>query len=215
MSVAVIGTGNLGSRVARRLADGGVEVVVAANDLSSARDVAKGIGHGVRAVEVEDAITGADTVVFATWLATTKDLIAQHAAQLANKIVVDPSNNIGPDGSGGFKSLNPEGVSAGQQLAAEVPPGARYVKAFGTLPAEMLESTATESGDTPVLFYATDDDVAGDTVAKLIAAAGFEPVSAGGVEATSRIEMFGDLHPFGGLNGRLIGRDEALQLLRG
>ena len=123
--------------------------------------------------------------------------------------------NIGPDGSGGVKSLNPDGVSAGQQLAAAVPPGARYVKAFGTLPAQMLDSTATESGDTPVLFYATDDDVAGDTVAMLIAAAGLEPVSAGGVEATSRIEMFGDLHPFGGLNGRVIGRDEALQLLRG
>ena len=48
-----------------------------------------------------------------------------------------------------------------------------------------------------------------------IAAAGFEPVSAGGVDATSRIEVFGDLHPFGGLNGRLVGRAEALQLLGG
>jgi len=106
MSVAVVGTGNLGSRVARRLADGGVEVVVAATDMSSARDVAQGIGHGARAVEVEDAITGFDTVVFATWLAT-KDLFDQHAGQLANKIVVDPSNNIGPDGSVRVQELEP------------------------------------------------------------------------------------------------------------
>ena len=215
MSVAVIGTGNLGSRVARRLAEGGVDVVVAANEPSSAEAAAQQIGHGVRAVQIDDAIAAADTVVFATWFATTKELLAQHAAQLVNKIVVDPSNNVRLDGSGGAENLNPDGMSAGQQLAAAVPPEARYVKAFGTLPAELLDSTATASGDTPVLFYATDDAAAGDAVGKLIATAGFEPVNAGGVDATGRIEVFGDLHPFGGLNGQAIGRKEALQLLEG
>jgi 8-hydroxy-5-deazaflavin:NADPH oxidoreductase len=213
MTVAVIGTGNLGTRVARRLADGGVDVVVAASNVAGAQSAAARAGHGARAADVADAIGSADTVVFATWFATTKELLAQHAAQLSGKIVVDPSNNIALDESGGAVSQNPQGVSAGQQLADAVPADAGYVKAFGTLTAELLDSTATESGDTPVLFYATDDDAAGRVVAELITTAGFDPVKVGGVDASSRIEVFGDLHPLGGLNGRMLGRDEALQLL--
>jgi predicted dinucleotide-binding enzyme len=213
MTVAVIGTGNLGTRVARRLADGGVDVVVAASNVAGAQSAAARVGHGARAADVADAIGSADTVVFATWFATTKELLAQHAAQLSGKIVVDPSNNIALDESGGAVSQNPEGVSAGQQLADAVPADAGYVKAFGTLTAELLDSTATESGDTPVLFYATDDDAAGRIVAELITTAGFDPVKVGGVDASSRIEVFGDLHPLGGLNGRTLDRDEALQLL--
>jgi len=47
MSVAVVGTGNIGSPVARRLAGGGVDVVVAGSSLESARQAARQIGQGV------------------------------------------------------------------------------------------------------------------------------------------------------------------------
>jgi predicted dinucleotide-binding enzyme len=214
MTVAVIGTGNIGSRVARRLAEGGVDVVVASSTYASAQQAAEKIGTGARPAEVGDAIAAADVVVFATWFATTKELLPQYAPQLVGKTVVDPSNNIAPDGSGGFASQNPEGVSSGQQLAAAVPVGARYVKAFGTLGADQLDSTTTDSGEKAVLFYATDNDAAGDAVAELIAKAGYDPVKAGGVNDTARIEVFGDLHPYGGLNGRAIARAEAVSLLQ-
>jgi predicted dinucleotide-binding enzyme len=214
MTVAVIGTGNIGSRVARRLAEGGVDVVVASGTYAGAQKAAEIIGTGSRAAEVGDAIAAADVVVFATWFATTKELLTRYAPELAGKTVVDPSNNIAPDGSGGFANRNPEGVSSGQQLAAAVPVGARYVKAFGTLPADQLDSTTTDSGENAVLFYATDNDTAGDAVAELITKAGYDPVKAGGVNDTARIEVFGDLHPYGGLNGHAIARAEAVSLLR-
>jgi predicted dinucleotide-binding enzyme len=213
MSVAVIGTGNIGSRVGRRLAEGGVDVVLASSTYASAQEAADKIGNGAKAAEVGDAIAASDIVVFATWFGTTKELLTQYALELAGKTVVDPSNNIAPDGSGGFANQNPEGVSAGQQLAATVPVGAQYVKAFGTLAADQLDSSKTDSGETAVLFYATDNDAAGEAVAELITKAGYEPVKAGGVNDTARIEVFGDLHPYGGLNGRAIGRAEATGLL--
>ena len=59
------------------------------------------------------------------------------------------------------------------------------------------------------------DEEAGGTVAELITKAGFDPVKAGGLAATGRLEVFGDLHAFGGLNGRLVGRAEALELVHG
>jgi predicted dinucleotide-binding enzyme len=45
-----------------------------------------------------------------------------------------------------------------------------------------------------VLFYATDDDRAGQEVERLIRTAGFEPVKAGGIEQSARLEVGGDLH---------------------
>jgi predicted dinucleotide-binding enzyme len=99
-------------------------------------------------------------------------------------------------------------------VAAAVPVGVRYVKAFGTLAADQLDSTTTDSGENAVPFYATDDEDAGEAVAELITKAGYDPVKAGGVNDTGRIEVFGDLHPYGGLNGRVIAHAEAVSLLR-
>jgi hypothetical protein len=65
--------------------------------------------------------------------------------------------------------------------------------------AESLEKGAHRRPARAVLFYATDDDQAQATVERLIRAAGFDPVKAGGVDAAIRIEMYGDLHEYGGL----------------
>ena len=54
-----------------------------------------------------------------------------------------------------------------------------------------------------------DDDTAAAAAQLLISAAGFEAVKVGGVAAALRIEVFGDLHENGGLDGRLLDRAEA------
>jgi predicted dinucleotide-binding enzyme len=60
-----------------------------------------------------------------------------------------------------------------------------------------------------VLFYPTDDDSAATTIERLIRAAGFAPLKAGGVADAGRIEMpGGDLHQ-ASLNGSLLDLDEA------
>jgi hypothetical protein len=60
-----------------------------------------------------------------------------------------------------------------------------------------------------VLFYATDDDTAAMTIERLIRAAGFDPLKAGGVAEAGRIEApGGDLHQFG-LGGELVDLDQA------
>ena len=44
---------------------------------------------------------------------------------------------------------------------------------------------------------------------QLIRSAGFDPVAVGGLDQAIRIEMFGDLHEFGGLDGKLVDAEEA------
>jgi predicted dinucleotide-binding enzyme len=84
------------------------------------------------------------------------------------------------------------------------------VKAFGTLGADALASAAHRPPRPAVLFYATDDDVAAAAAEQLISAAGFEPLKAGRVADTRRLEVpGGDLDQNGGLNGRLLDLDQA------
>jgi len=213
MTTAIIGIGNIGGAVARHLVAGGESVVLAATDQSHAEALAGELGPLARAASVEDAIAGGDAVVFAVWLDTMKELIPQHARLLEGKVVVDPSNPIGFDESGQpFRTL-PEGQSAGSVVAALLPAGAHYAKAFGTLGADALAAGAHREPPRAVLFYATDDDTAAATIERLIRTAGFDPLKAGGVADAGRIEVpGGDLYQQG-LNGPLAGLDQARAML--
>jgi len=208
MTTAIIGVGNLGRSVARDLVDGGERVVLAAHDVSNATALANELGELASAASVKKAITDADVVVFAVWLDTLKDLIAQYADLLRGKIVVDPSNPVGKDANGGVIRTLPDDQSSGSVVAGLLPAEAHFVKAFGTLGAESLASDANRSPHA-VLFYATDDDQAAAAIERLISAAGFDPVKAGGVDAAVRIETSGDLHQFGGLSGKVVDTSEA------
>ena len=72
--------------------------------------------------------------------------------------------------------------------------GARLAMAFGTLSADLFGSSSRRSPEPAVLFYVTDDDDAGREVERLIRTAGFDPVKAGGIGQSGRLEVGGDLH---------------------
>ena len=213
MTTAIIGIGNIGGAVARHLVAGGESVVLAATDQSHVEALAGELGPLARAASVEQAIADGDAVVFAVWLDTMRELIPQYARLLEGKVVVDPSNPIGFDESGQpFRTL-PEGQSAGSVVAALLPAGAHYVKAFGTLGADALAAGAHRAPRRAVLFYATDDDTAAATIERLVRAAGFDPLKAGDVADAGRIEVpGGDLYQQG-LNGQLADLDRARAML--
>ncbi len=207
MTTAIIGTGNIGSIIAQDLAAGGEELIIAGHDLDKAAALAGAVGAGARAADARTAISEADIVIFAVWFDVSKKLIEENLDALDGKIVVDPSNPLGPDGKGGFaKILAPE-ESSGQILSAKLPAGASLVKAFGTLDARTFKVSARKD-PAIALLYAADDTAAGDAVAALIRSAGFAPVRVGGLDQSVRIEVFGDLHEIGGL-GKAVTEEEA------
>jgi len=203
MTTAIIGVGNLGGTVARHLVNGGESVVLAAKDESRAQSVANELGPNASAASVEEAIAGADVVVLATWLDQTRELVPARTRLLEDKVVVDPSNPIGFDENGQMFRTLPQGEAAGSIVAGLLPESAHYVKAFGTLGADQLATSANREPRV-VLFYATDDDAAEATAQRLIRAAGFEPLKVGGVSDAGRIEG-----PDGELQGRIFDLDGA------
>jgi 8-hydroxy-5-deazaflavin:NADPH oxidoreductase len=211
-TVAIIGTGNIGSTLAADFAAGGQDFLLAGRDQETARKIASDLDGHAEVVSVDEAVQRADVLVLAVWFDVFKQLIDRYGERLAGKVIVDPTNAVGPDGNGGYRKVIGEQESSGQILAGLLPAGARLVKAFGTLSAPTLAAVARQEPERAVLFYASDNDAAGALVADLIRIAGYEPVRVGGLDQSNRIEMFGDLHEFGAL-GRAVTRSEALKAI--
>jgi predicted dinucleotide-binding enzyme len=158
MTTAVIGTGGIGSVIARQLASGGETLRLSSADHTSAQMLAAGIGGAaVVAADNRDALRGAGAVVLALRFAALKGVIDE---------IDDPLTEA----------------------------GARLAMAFGTLPADLFRSASSRSPEPAGLFYVTDDERAGEEVERFIRTAGFEPVKAGGIDQSSRLEVGGDLH---------------------
>ncbi len=195
MTTAIIGTGGLGSAIARELAAGGETLRLASADHDSARTLAAKIGPAaVAAADNRDALPGAAAVILALRFTVLKTVIDEIADQLAGRLVVVPSNPITADADGNLSHLLPPGQSSGEVVAGWLPAGAHLAMAFGSLPGDLLESSSNQSPQRAVLFYASDDDQAAGGVERLIRIAGFEPVSAGGLDQSTRLEVDGDLH---------------------
>ena len=210
MTTAIIGTGGLGSVIARELASGGESLRLASADNESARTLAAKIGGAaVVAADNGDALRGADAVVLALRFGVLKGVIDETAGQLGDKLVVVPSNPVGLDAQGNVTRLLPKDQSSGEVVAGWLPAGTRLAMAFGSMSGKLFESSGNRSPEPAVLFYATDDDRAGAEVGRLIRTAGFEPVKVGGVDQSSRLEVGGDLHDL------VVGPAQARSLIGG
>lgn len=206
--VAVIGLGNIGKAIAGNLIHNHHEVIVATRNNEESQEFTQQSGGLAQSMNIDQAIMAADIIIPAIWFGAFKDFFNDHGDLLQDKIIVDVSNPIAPDGSGGFKKIIGERESAGELNRAVLPKGAKLVKAFGTLGAESLSGASNGSPDKAVLFYASDDADINNDIEEVVRNAGFDPLRVGGIDQSIRIEVFGDLHEFGAL-GKTVTLSEA------
>lgn len=190
MKVAVIGTGKMGSGIAKLLAGKGIEVVIGAREPAKANALAQEIGGKVQGVGIAAAAERADVVILAVWYQQLAETV-EAAGDLSGKVLVDISNPITED----FKGLRiGHTVSAAEELQA-LAPGAKVVKAFNTIFAELLPAEARESRAAPVqVFVAGDDEGAKKAVSEIAAKGGFEPVESGPLSNARFLEPVGEIN---------------------
>jgi hypothetical protein len=165
MRIAVIGTGNIGGSLGRKWQAAGHDVVY-----GSRRPGGDGPG-GAPSLTVADALLGSDVVVLAVPGPSVAEVLAPHGAELAGRIVIDATNNIGAD------QVNARAAVTGAA------PGARYVRAFSTLGWENF----VDPPEGAALFFAGDPDARAVTE-ELIAAVGLEPAYLGDADATPTVD---------------------------
>lgn len=173
--------------------------------------VAKGhsVVFGTRTGEtsVRDAARQSDVVVLAVRWSGMEQAIVD-CGSLAGKIVIDPSLPLLED----FSGLSVDTTTSGGETVAEWARGAKVVKAFNQMGAEIMANPAFGEAKAAA-FYCGDDAGAKVVVGNLIADLGFEPVDAGPLRMARFTEPLGYLwislaHTQG------LGRGVAFNLLR-
>jgi NADPH-dependent F420 reductase len=192
MKVGIIGAGNMGSAFAKRLSSAGHDVVITDRDIEDAKKVASAIGARVRAVAQEQLAANADVVIAATPFPNQIDAL-RAIGKLDGKTIVEISNPMKEDMSGLAVGLT---TSAAEQVADAIH-GAKVVKAFNTVFAQVLGDGPT-SGSKVQVFYAGDDDQAKRTVRSLIESMRFEPLDAGPLSNARYLEPLGMLNIYFG-----------------
>ncbi|MFC7504933.1 NADPH-dependent F420 reductase [Nocardioides sp. CPCC 206347] len=171
--IAILGgTGPQGRGLARRLAMGGVKVVLGSRDAARAEMVAKEMradGVGVVGIDNRAAAVAADIVIVAVPWDGHAQLLTELRRVLAGKIVIDCVNPLGFDKRGPYALPVLEG-SAAEQARALLPESS-VVAAFHHLSAALLEDPTVQSLDADVLVLGDDNDA----VETVIALAGVLP----------------------------------------
>lgn len=141
MKVAVIGTGNMGTGLGRQFAAGGHEVIVGSRDPERAKAKAEEIGasgHGTYA----DAVAEADALLLAVNWWTIDDAISQ-LGDVDGKIVIDCTNPYTDDT---YSTPADLGGKSAAEVIAEKLPGARVVKAWNHVFAQIVNSSPDFNG---------------------------------------------------------------------
>ena len=206
MKIGIIGSGALGSNIARALAKKGIAATISnSRGPESLAPLIAELGSSITAGTTAET-AGADIVVLAMrWTDTEKVLASLPAWN--NRIVVDATNPVeflDPNSSDAKDPSNPlaaygiKAVDLGGKYSSEIigglVRGARVVKAFNHLDVSALTEPDV-AGGRRVLFYSGDDAAAKTEVRKLIEDMGFVPADLGSLDVGGPLASL----PFGAL----------------
>lgn len=188
MQIAILGTGNVGSALARALSRAGHRLTLGTRDATHpAPDTAAlAAATAARLATPHDAAQAADVILLALpWAALAPTLPS--LGDLAGKTVIDCTNPLAPTPHGLDLALG-HADSGGEQVQRLLP-GAHVVKTLNQTGAEMMEHNR-HLPHRPVQFLAGDDAQAKATAATLLRDLGFDPLDAGPLHRARLLEPF-------------------------
>ncbi|MFJ8212214.1 NADPH-dependent F420 reductase [Streptomyces sp. NPDC096033] len=209
MRTGVIGTGRIGSTLARILVAAGHEVVLAnATGPESLAPLLAELGPAAGAARPVEAAGRADLLVLMVPYASVRGLLPPHVVQ--DKVLVDATNAF--SGPGTPADLGGRGSS---ELVADWYPGARVVKSLNTMHYETLAVAGGTSlaklrgskaaGERLAHYTAGDDPKAKEIVAGIITDLGFAAVDTGPLHSGGILQQ-----PGGPLFNRSLTEAQAL-----
>lgn len=187
MNYAIIGTGAIGTAIARQFARIDTPVAVAnSRGPEAVQSLATELGSSIVPSDLGTAIR-ADMVILAVPYEAAFDVL-KGSSDWSGRIVVDATNAIdyadfSPLDLGGRPSID---------LLAEAAPGARFVKGFNHNWARVLGRDPRDGkGGSRVLFISGNDATAKSAVSDLMTAMGFAPIDLGHTDDGGILSQFG------------------------
>lgn len=158
MDITIIGTGFLGTTLGRALVAAGNQVA-----FGSRHPIDDQVAvPGARSASIDDALSRSDVVILAIPGTAVADLATEHGDELAGKLVIDATNQMG-------------GPVANSR--ASLPSTVRYARAFNTLGGENIAEPLFPEGRADMFFSAPEGDR--QSVEEIIEGAGLRPVYVG------------------------------------
>jgi 8-hydroxy-5-deazaflavin:NADPH oxidoreductase len=190
MKYGIIGSGKIGTALARTFARKKIDVAIAnSRGPQSLAALAQELGSGVIPQSVRDACEAA-IILLAVPFPAYKE-VAQQFKQWNGKIIVDATN-----------ALDDPTSELSSEIVSKSFVGASVVKAFNHLPAAQLGTIPPEEERRQVIFISSNDADASATVAALATQLGFAPIELG------RLDQGGvPLHAVNGKPGGLLAQN--------
>ena len=176
-TIGFIGSGHIGSTVARLAVDAGHDVVLSnSRGPDTLQDLVGELGPHARAATAEEAAAAGDVVVLTIPL---KNVERVPAEALRGKIVIDTSNYY-PQRDGQIEALDTRSVTTSQLVQSQLA-GSRVVKGFNNINYVHLGSLQRPAGsaERSVLPIASDDAEAKQRVAELLDSLGYDAYDVG------------------------------------
>jgi len=186
VTIAIIGSGNAGSALARGWSRAGQRVVLGARDVSAPKVTTLARETRADAKPPAEAAAAADVVVLALPWQVAEGAV-KALGGLKDKVVIDCMNPLSmQDGKLG---LDRGFTTSAAETLAQWIPQARIVKTLNQVGANLMADNAALP-HRPVMFMAGNDAAAKATVSVLLTALGFEPLDAGDLTKARLLEPF-------------------------
>ena len=178
MKFGIIGSGKIGSTLAKLLIDIGEDVAIAnSRGPESMTDLVSELGDSAQAMSVEDAMAFGDWVILAVPLKAVPDLPTE---PVKGKLVIDVCNYY-PDRDGEIDL----GSKTSSEWVAKHFADSQIVKAYNTIHFQQLAEQGDKNKPIPerrAIFVAGDDAIARQNIMGLTMDLGFGPVGCGELE---------------------------------
>lgn len=203
--IAVLGTGDMGDSFGPRFAELGYRVIYGSRSPNSERvvNLVEMTGHGASADNYAHAAAAADIVLVAV-ASHAVEQIVDGLGELDGKIIIDlnwPPTRIADDGY--YENL--ADISVAERIQ-EMRPKAMVVKAFGTMASNVIDNPNVAGGPVSAPI-ASDHRQAKETVARIAAELGLDPVDAGPLRIARYLESLMMLYMIPHTQGRQEGWD--------
>jgi predicted dinucleotide-binding enzyme len=181
MRIGVIGAGNMGGTLARRLSKLGHQVSIA-NSRGPASLTALAAGIGATPVSVVDAANAGEIVIISIPTKAVADLPRELFANLPSSVVVIDTGNYHPELRDGRIDAIDRGMLDSQWVAQQI--GRPVIKAFNNILAKSLLEKGVPRGTTGriALSVVGDSLDAKATVLRLVDDLGFDPLDGGDLD---------------------------------
>lgn len=186
MKIGIIGSGKVGTALARLATAAGHEVRVGTREVGD-----RSHDDGLHRVRVQEAVAS-DLIVLALPFAACAQALPPLESLLSGKIVVDATNPLAEDWS---PLALGEGNSAGAEIARLLP-ASRVVKAFNTVFADIMtpHGLLRDGHSRTTAFIASDDEPAAREVAAFAESLGFAAQLAGRLSHAVHLEAIAHLN---------------------